>query len=279
MRYPLLTLLLPLLLCTCDPAPETETAQEAEISAAQQAVERNSNIVIADDPNPAAPGFNLAGSDPRAIAVADSVVKYHGGRAAWDATRYLRWNFFGARDLHWDRQAQRVRIDVPNDNTVYLLDYSERPLTGRVRVKGNEVTDPEELSRLLQKAYSIFINDSFWLVQQFKLKDDGVTLKLLEDVNVDSQVGRPSFVLEQTFDGVGDTPQNRYLLFVDKRTYMINTWQFFRDVADTEPAMETPWKGLIPYRGLLLSGDRGGKYQLSDIGAPRTMRESLFTEF
>ena len=277
MRYPLLTLLLPLLLCTCGPAQETEVTTPPD--ATQQAIERNSNIALADDPNPAAPGFNAAGSDRRAIAVADSIVKYHGGRAAWDATRYLRWNFFGTRDLHWDRQAQRVRIDVPSENTVYLLDYSERSLTGRVRIKGNEVTDPEQLSELLQKAYSIFINDSFWLVQQFKLKDDGVTLKLLEDVNIDPLVGRPSYVLEQTFDGVGDTPQNRYLLYVDKRTYKINTWQFFRDAADTEPAMETPWDGLVPYRGILLSSDRGGKYQLSDIGAPRTMRESLFTEF
>ena len=44
--------------------------------------------------NPPAPGFNTADSDPKAIALADEVMAAMGGRANWDATRYITWRFF-----------------------------------------------------------------------------------------------------------------------------------------------------------------------------------------
>ncbi|HHL71578.1 MAG TPA: hypothetical protein ENJ29_03615, partial [Bacteroidetes bacterium] len=48
-----------------------------------------------DEANPPAPGFNLADSDARAIAIADEVMQALGGRRAWDKTRYITWRFFG----------------------------------------------------------------------------------------------------------------------------------------------------------------------------------------
>lgn len=231
------------------------------------------------EPNPGAEGFNLAGSDNMALQVADSLVKYHGGRAAWDNTAFLTWNFFGARTLHWDKLNSRVRIDVPKDNAVYILDYSGEELAGRVRKLGNEVTDPEALATDLKAANSMFINDAFWLVHQFKLKDKGVTLKYAGEARVDPQAQRPSHIIDQTFDGVGDTPQNRYRLYVDKVTYRINTWQFFRNAEDTEPAIETPWLGYRPYGNIVLSNDRGGRFQLTNVSVKKRVDEQLFSEF
>ena len=60
--------------------------------------------------NPAAPGFNQANSDAKAIALADAVMEAQGGRQAWDETRFLDWNFFGRRRLLWDKQENKVRI-------------------------------------------------------------------------------------------------------------------------------------------------------------------------
>ncbi|WP_133273578.1 hypothetical protein [Hymenobacter radiodurans] len=45
---------------------------------------------------PAAEGFDQAGSDPKAIAIADKVMNAMGGYDAWRNTRYLAWSFFGA---------------------------------------------------------------------------------------------------------------------------------------------------------------------------------------
>jgi len=228
---------------------------------------------------PAAEGFNAAGSDPKAIRLADSIVKYHGGWDAYENTRYLSWDFFGARQLSWDKWKDRVRIDQPAQETVYLLDFSEPDsLRGRVQRRGEEMTG-DSLAILLDRAHSMWINDSYWLVQQFKLKDSGTTLKFAGEVRTDPQASRPSYLLDQTFSEVGDTPRNRYRLFVDKVTYRINTWQFFRDADDTEPAMETPWKGYVPNNGLVLSGDRGGRYQLGAINVSSSVPDRTFTEF
>ena len=279
MRLPLLTCIV-LGLCSCDPAPATSPETPAPATPEGKRIEiPEASTRLRHDPNPAAEGFNAAASDPKAIAVADSVVAAHGGRAAYDASRFLRWNFFGARTLFWDKTEQRVRIEVPQKNTVYLLHYGGPEPAGRVRIRGDEVTHPDSLAMHLGRANSMFINDSYWLVHQFKLKDSGVTLKYVEPMRLDPQANRPCHVLDLTFEGVGDTPQNKYRLFVDGTTYRINTWQFFRTAADTEPAMETPWRGYRPYGGLWLSGDRGGRFQLGEIAVSDRMPERTFTEF
>lgn len=256
---------------TTDPAPAAPPVKSIVISPKA--------LAAGNEPNPPAEGFNQHGSDNVALNVADSVMKYHGGRKAWDDVRFLKWNFFGARTLNWDKHKSRVRIDAPNENAVYLLDYSEAEPTGRVRLLGDEITEPKALATALKKAHSMFINDAFWLVHQFKLKDSGVTLKSGGEVRTDPRAKRPSFIIDQTFEGVGDTPGNRYRLYVDKVTYRINTWQFFKNADDTEPAIETPWNGYLPYGDILLSGDRGGRYQLTGISVRKHMDESLFEEF
>ncbi len=229
---------------------------------------------------PAAEGFNATGSEEIAIRLADSIVKYHGGWKAYSNTRYLNWNFFGARTLTWDKHEDRVRIEAPKDNTLYLLDFKDpENLTGRVRRFGEEVSDADSLAYFLEKAHSIWINDSYWLVQQFKLKDSGVTLKYNGEVRVDPQGNRPCHILDMTFSEVGNTPGNKYRLYVDKATYRINTWQFFRSADDAEPAIETPWNGYLPYSGIVLSADRGDRFQLGPITVLNEMQEKTFTEF
>jgi hypothetical protein len=86
-------------------------------------------------------------------------------------------------------------------------------------------------------------------------------------------------MLDMTFEGVGNTPGNKYRLYVDKATYRINTWQFFRSAVDEEPAMETPWNGYLPYGDIVLSGDRGGRFQLGPIGVNSSLSDKTFTEF
>ena len=47
--------------------------------------------------NPPAEGFDIEGSNPIAILLADQVMNNMGGRASWDNTRFISWNFFGRR--------------------------------------------------------------------------------------------------------------------------------------------------------------------------------------
>ncbi|NJO86550.1 MAG: hypothetical protein HC821_00185 [Lewinella sp.] len=241
---------------------------------------RGAEAVFASaSPNPAATGFNVVGSDARALAIADSIVLAHGGRRVYDQTRFFHWNFFGLRTLTWDKREHRVRIDFPAKETVYLLDSYLSPPSGRVKIKGQEITQPDSLKKYLAEGRSIWINDSYWLVHHFKLKDSGVTLKYAAAVAADPLLGRPSYILDQTFAAVGDTPQNRYRLYIDQQNFRINTWQFFRNIADKEPEIQTIWAGYANYNGLLLSTDRGLKFQFSDVSVPAVVEDEVFVNF
>lgn len=225
--------------------------------------------------NPPAEGFNTSGSDPEAVAIADSVMAAMGGRKAWDELHYVKWNFFGHRDLIWDKQTGDVRIDVPEKNTTYLVNVNT--MKGKVMMEGHEITDPDSLQNSLNEAKSIWINDSYWLFMPFKLKDSGVTLSYMgQDTMRD---GANAEVLKLTFDKVGVTPNNKYMIYVDPEDHLVKQWAYFRDAAQDSASAIWPFDNYRQYDGLMLSANR------SDNGGPRDVKvfdqmdQSVFTEF
>ncbi|RMG29988.1 MAG: hypothetical protein D6730_03100 [Bacteroidetes bacterium] len=229
--------------------------------------------------NPPAEGFDLEGSDPRAMAIADEVMQAMGGRTAWDETRHIKWNFFGRRLLVWDKHTGNVRIEIPAQATTILLNIHSGE--GRVKVGERELAPQDSLQKYLERGKGIWINDSYWLVMPFKLKDSGVTLTYAgEDTTAD---GRPADVLQLTFKEVGNTPENRYLVYVDKESRLVTQWTFFRNAADEKPLFTTPWSNYRQHGKILLSGDRGqsaqGKRELTDIAVFEELPESVYTYF
>ncbi|MCB9082203.1 MAG: hypothetical protein H6555_10875 [Lewinellaceae bacterium] len=224
--------------------------------------------------NPAAPGFNAVASDAKAIDLADQVMEAMGGRTAWDATRFIEWTFFGRRTLLWDKTAGRVRIEIPADSTVFLLNLWDK--TGKVLLKGKEQTEPDSLKKYLFTAESIWINDSYWLVMPYKLKDSGVTLRYLNEGATEN--GKPADVIQLTFEAVGRTPENKYLIYVDKASKLITQWSYFRSAADQKPNFTTSWGNYQRHGKILLSGDRGER-QLSNIAVYDQVPDQAFTLF
>ncbi|MEQ9413294.1 MAG: DUF6503 family protein, partial [Cyclobacteriaceae bacterium] len=209
------------------------------------------NTEQADDAyyNPPADGFNSAESDPAAIELADSIMVAIGGRKNWDATRFISWNFFGARDLVWDKKEGRVRIESNRDSTIYLLNLNT--MEGKVQVKGEELTEADSLVKMLDRAKRIWINDSYWLVMPFKLKDTGVTLKYMgEDTLVNNKYYN---VLQLTFENVGVTPQNKYDLYVDVQENLIKSWAYYSDATFDSANWKRPWDNYKKYGYILLS--------------------------
>jgi hypothetical protein len=225
--------------------------------------------------NPPAEGFNLAHSDPAAVELADSIMVAMGGRKNWDKTRFISWNFFGRRDLVWDKRTGRVRIESKPDSTIYLVNVNS--LEGRVQVKGQEITEKDSLQKMLELGKKIWINDSYWLVMPFKLKDTGVTLKYLGEDKLKN--GDRCNVLELTFQNVGVTPQNKYHVFVDLKDNLVKQWAFFSHADQDSANFIRPWDNYKKYGSILLSADR------SDDGGPRnvkvhdTLPDKVFTEF
>lgn len=226
-----------------------------------------------DKGNPPAEGFNLANSDAKAIEIADKVMAANGGRAAWDATRHLQWNFFGRRDLMWDKQTGRVRIESPKDSTIYLLNVNDD--SGKVMRGGVEMTQPDSIKKYVERGKSLWINDSYWLVFPFKLKDSGVTLKYIGQDSTEN--GNLGDIIQLTFAEVGDTPENRYLAYVSPQG-MITQWDFYSKADDDKARFATPWMGYKTYGEIKLSSDRG-MAQLSNIAVHGKLPNAVYEDF
>ena len=137
------------------------------------AVEEISPAEAEAPPNPPLPGFDLIGSDREAMDIADGVMERLGGRANWDATRYITWGFFGKRRHVWDKWTGNLRFE--NRDLVVLMNIHSRQ--GRAWEDGEEIVDPDSLAAKLKAGYRAWVNDSYWVAMPYKLKDSGVTLK------------------------------------------------------------------------------------------------------
>lgn len=226
-------------------------------------------IAFAQETNPPSPGFDAAGSDARAIVIADEVMKALGGRIAWDATHYVTWRFFGKRLHVWDKWTGNIRVEVEDKVILMNINTGE----GRAWSGGVEITVPDELATSLQDGREYWINDAYWMFMPYKLKDDGVTLKYAgRDTTQD---GRKCDVLQLAFANVGVTPDNKYRIYVDDETRLVTQWDYFESATDTEPRFTTPWANWKRYGAIMLSNDRG-RSKHTAIGVFREMDTSVF---
>ena len=224
-------------------------------------------------PNSPMPGFNTEGSDAKAIQIADDVMKAMGGRYAWDMTRYIRWTFFGKRALLWDKTKERVRIDFVDQPLRIRLNLKD--MTGRVWKDGMEMTQPDSVKKYLTRGKSIWINDSYWLVMPFKLKDSGVTLKYVG--KKPNYLNAECDVLEMTYNQVGDTPDNKYFIYVNPSSKMVTQWDYFAKTTNEKPQMSTPWADYRPVGNILLSTSRGEGRSMAPLGVYTQVPDTAFT--
>lgn len=200
--------------------------------------------------NPPAEGFNLAASDARAVELADQAMRNMGGRQNWDNTRILAWTLFG-RDHVWDKWTGDFRMQ--NDSLVVLMNVNTK--RGRAWKNGREVTEAAARDALLETAYGSWVNEGYWFLMPFKLKDSGVTLKHLGDDAL--QDGRAADLLQLTFENVGLTPQNKYHVWIGKDTGLVEQWAFYRNAGDAEPSFMRPWTDYRRFGTVLLAINRG----------------------
>ena len=219
--------------------------------------------------NPPAAGFNAAGSDARAVEIADAVMRKMGGRENWDRTRHLTWRFFGRRLHVWDRWTGDVRFEEAD--RVTLMNVHRRQ--GRVWQGGEEVAEPDSLKKYLDRGYRAWINDSYWLVMPYKLKDSGVTLTYSGEGKTEN--GRDARILTLTFDSVGVTPQNKYDVYVDRERMLVEQWAFYRNASDPEPRFVGPWTDWQPHGRIMLSANRG-RASHTDVAVFDDLPRSVF---
>ena len=198
-----------------------------------------------------------------------------GGRRAWDETRYIAFDFFGRRRHVWDKWTGNVRIEGTERETQapYVILMNVRSGEGTVWIDGAEATDPARRAEMLEGGRSAWINDTYWLVMPYKLEDPGVSLVALGPRPMSD--GREADVLELTFREVGDTPENKYHVYVARDSGLVEQWDFFATAGDAKPRFRIPWRGWQRYGRILLSGERG-EHALTGIAVYDELPASVF---
>ncbi len=195
---------------------------------------------------------SINSSDPDALLLADQIMEAMGGNETWEAKQFFKWTFFERRTHIWDKKNQIVKIDIPSQEMEYLLKMDD--MTGTVKKSGQIMQHQDSINLYLDRAKKMWINDSYWLFMPFKLKDPGVTLKILSPDT--TQLGIMADKIEMTFSDVGVTPDNKYVLYVNQDEKLISQWDFYTNYNDSLPRFQSAWPDYRSYNGLKLSGGR-----------------------
>lgn len=214
---------------------------------------------------PAAPAAQGA-ADPEAAALAARVLEALGGEAAWNEARFLRFGFAGRRQHAWDRVTGQHRVEGESEEgeaTVVVHDLDTRE--GRAWVDGAEVTG-ERAAELLENAYGAWVNDTYWLLMPYKLRDPGVTLAHAGTREVD---GTAYEVLHLSFAGVGLTPGDQYWAYVHPESGQMDYWAFRLESmeAAAEPVLWR-WADWQTHAGIRLASRR------EQVGSDRVLELS-----
>ena len=242
-----------------------------------------------DSGKPASDGspkrFDPSKSDAEAIRTADEIMVALGGRENYDAVQYLSFHFIVARgEMHltdwrhdWDRRQNNYRLEGKTREGDHLLAFFNLDTQSGTVFMNGQMAEGEDKVQWLGRAYARYINDTYWLLMPYKLKDPGAILKyegMQEISNAQYDVLRLQFE-----EGIGLTPQNVYRIFVDPATRLVNRWEYF----ESEDANPSPawWENWRAYEGIKLADQRvfensDRKLLFTNIVASRQVDDKVF---
>lgn len=228
-----------------------------------------------------------AASDPKAMALAQQVLEALGGRQAWNATHYLRFDFavdrggktVVRRSHTWDKYSGRYRLEGKNkEGKAFLVLMNLGSKEGSAWLEGAAQTG-EDLKRMLENAYGTWVNDTYWLLMPYKLEDPGVTLTL---DGGEKGEGATWDKLLLTFDNVGLTPKDKYWAFVNRDTRLVDRWEFVL-MGEKVPPSRFDWKGWKTYGRIKLADDRlspkdGTRIYFPVLDVPASVDDAVFSK-
>jgi hypothetical protein len=233
-----------------------------------------------------APALAGAESDPRAVAIAGEVMEALGGRDGWRATRFLRFDFaveregktLVVRSHTWDRWTGRYRLEArTKEGKPYVALMNVNTKVGSAVLDGKPL-EGRDLDALLGDAYGAWVNDTYWLLMPYKMRDPGVTLKLAGEAK---EGGAVYDKLALSFDHVGLTPGDRYWAWINRETHLMDRWEFVLE-GKQPPPVPFAWKNWKRCGRMLLSDEKvnlkdGTRIYFPVLEVPAALADSVFT--
>jgi len=198
-------------------------------------------------------------ADPKAAAIADQVMDALGGKKAWNDTHYLRFDFgvekdgkFQGRSHTWDKWTGRYRLEGKTpEGKSYVTLMNVNTKEGETWMDGKKL-EGDEAKKALERAYGAWINDTYWLLAPYKLKDPGV---VLEYGGEEKERGGMCDKLLLTFDNVGLTPKDKYWIHVNRDTHLVDRWDYVLK-GEKVPPTTWEWKGWSKHGNMMYSSER-----------------------
>lgn len=170
---------------------------------------------------------------PEAEALADSMLVAL-NEEAYQQIDWLRWSYPKGHHYEWDKQKNLVNVKWAD----YEVTFSPDQMRGSCR-KGGNLLSGRDKDEVLQKAWSFFANDSFWLIAPFKIRDSGTERYLVE-----TERGRALLV---TYTSGGVTPGDSYLWILDD-SFRPVAWQLWVSILPVG-GLEFSWEGWTQKQG------------------------------
>lgn len=224
-------------------------------------------------------------ADPKAAAIADQVMDALGGKKAWDDTHYLRFDFgvekdgkFQGRSHTWDKWTGRYRLEGKTpEGKSYVTLMNVNTKEGATWMDGQKL-EGEEAKKALDRAYGAWINDTYWLLVPYKLKDPGVTLKYGGE---EKGEGGTWDKLVLSFDSVGLTPRDKYWVYVNRDSHLVDRWDYVLK-GEKVPPTRWEWKKWDRHGKMMYSTERvnpreGRKLLMPVHDTPDTLPDTVFT--
>lgn len=217
---------------------------------------------------------------PTADSVLDHLGQALGGKQAWDNTHYIRFNFLGRRTHWWDKWTGRHRLEgQTKEGQHYVVLENVNTKEGSAWLDGKKL-EGEKAQEMVKNAYAAWVNDTYWLIEPYKLRDPGVNVSYAGEEKLD---GKTYDKLAVSFGQVGLTPGDRYWVYVNRDTGLMDRWDYIlQDMPKEGPPTSWRWEGWQKYGNIMLAPHRvqvGGdrKLELTDIAVFDQLPDAVFT--
>ncbi len=230
--------------------------------------------------------FDPSLSHPRAVALANKVIKTANARRFFDDVRYLGFSLIlkssagtSIENRHeWNLQEGDYKVSwQEGDSSEFLVYFNFRNKQRRCFRNNRVISDSTTASRVYGRAYATFVRDSWWLLMPFKLKAPGTILHFLDARSID---GQDYDIVRMTFNRVGLTPENIYDLYINRASNRIDRIDYYRDSLTAPVTFYwSDWQEIGGYLFALrrTSADGNSEIIFRDIDVSRNAATGIFS--